>query len=423
MIVNPEIVEIGEKIRAVFVPVKDFKTSQVTVSLVVPRGEYLAENIILPKYLVYSSKKYPSTIKLNSRLEQLYGTIVSGVVARRGETSRIELSATCIDKRFALNNEDLGEEVLALLLELLFNPDCENGSFNKEKVELQRRLSIESIESEINDKRLYALTRMTEYMCADEIYGIPRSEIIEGLKNTDEKKIYDAWKELLKTASVQINLIGGFDKEKSTKIIKDRFSCVEREPVSCDTLFVESADEVSEYSEEMEINQSKLVLGFRSGMTDRNDNVYAQQMFVDIFGGGPYSRLFMNVREKLSLCYYCSARLVREKGLVVIQSGIERQNKQMVLDEIKKQLEIMRNNEFDEADFKASKTAICDSLRGVFDTPDGIDSYLNTKFEEEIIPIEDVIKSYEAVTREDIVKMAKRLSLDTVYMLAGKENA
>ena len=192
-------------------------------------------------------------------------------------------------------------------------------------------------------------------------------------------------------------------------------------PVPNDTLFVEAAEDVTEVSEEMDINQSKLVLGYRSGMKDRNDRVCARHIFTDVFGGGPYSRLFMNVREKLSLCYYCSARLDREKGIVIIQSGIERENRQAVLDEIANQLEIMRSNQFDEADFIASKTAICDSLRGVFDAPEGIDAYLSLKMDEDIIPIEELIKNYEAVTRDEIVECANELSLDTVYMLAGRE--
>jgi predicted Zn-dependent peptidase len=421
MLVSPEIFDCGKKIRVIYVPAEGFKTSLVTISLLVPRAENLAENIILPRYLTYCSKKYPLPTDLSACCESLYGTVVSGTVVRKGESSRVELSATCIDSRFSFDGEDVAGEVLELMLELLFNPLSADGRLAKEPFELQKRLAIERIESEANDKRLYAFTRMTEIMCEDEVFGISRQEILDSLKSTDEVSVFNAWKKLLKTATVQINLIGSFDREKSLKIIKEKFESVEREPVENDTVFVESAEDVTEVTEEMDINQSKLVLGYRSGMKDRNDKVYARQVFTDVFGGGPYSRLFMNVREKLSLCYYCSARLHREKGIIVIQSGIERENREKVLGEINNQLEIMRSNQFDDADFNASKTAICDSLRGVFDTPEGIDSYLNSKIDEELIPIDEVIKGYEAVTREDVVKSAEELSLDTVYMLAGRE--
>lgn len=423
MKIQPQIVEIGEKIRAVFVPTDDFKTTVITIDLLVPREINIAENIILPKLLTYSSARYTDPISLNAKKEELYGAMVGGVTARRGEGSKLELYCTCIDNRLALEGEDVSQQCLELLIELLFNPECEGGAFSKEKFLLCKRLARESIESEMNDKRLYAFTRMLEVMCSEEVFGISTQEILSEIEASDETSAYRAWKELLERASVQISITGKCDAEKAVSTIKNAFSSVERKPVETDTLFVEAAQDVTEKTEEMDINQSKLVLGYRSGMTDRNDSVYAQQVMVDIFGGGPYSRLFMNVREKLSLCYYCSARLQREKGIIVIQSGIESKNRQKVLDEIAAQLEIMKQGKFTDDEFNASKSAICDSLKGMFDSPDGIDSYISSKIDDEIISLEEIIRRYEAVTREDVIRAANRISLDTVYMLKGKENA
>ena len=423
MNIKPEIVNIGEKIRAVFVPAEGFKTTLITVDLLVPRQNNIAENIILPKTLTFTSKKYSDPISLSAKKEELYGAIVGGITAKRGEGSKVELYATCIDNRLALGGENISQQCLELLLELLFNPDCENGRFKKEVFDLQKRLAVESIESEKNDKRLYAFTRMIETMCQEEVFGISTDEILEEIEKSDEASLYKAWEQLLKTASVQISVTGNFDKEKAVEAIENAFSHIERAPVETDTLFVESAQDVTELTEDMDINQSKLVIGYRCGMTDRNDDIYARQVMVDIFGGGPYSRLFTNVREKLSLCYYCSARFYREKGFVAIQSGIEADNRQKVLQEIAAQLEVMKKGEFTDEEFTASKTAICDSISGVFDTPDGIDNYISSKIDDEIISIDEVIRRYEAVTREDVVRAANEMSLDTVYMLRGRESA
>ena len=421
MVIKPKVSELGEKLRLVCVPAEDFKTSQISVSLLVPRSINLAENIIIPKYLTYSSKDYPNPAALSAQLENLYGAFVNGSVIRRGESSKIELGATCINNKFALDNEDISYKTLGLVLKLLFEPCTDGEKFEKHKFELIKRLKIEDIESEVNDKRQYAFTRMIENMCRDEVFGITKEEILDDMRKSDEASAYKAWQELLKNATVQVNLIGAFDEEKSKELVEKYFSFVERKPLKNETVFVEQAEDVTEVTEEMDINQSKLVIGYRSGMKSKDDNFYAYQMMVDIFGGGPYSRLFMNVREKLSLCYYCSARLFKEKGIIVIQSGIESGNKQKALDEIAKQLEIMKKGEFEEKDFIASKTAICDSLRGVCDTPDGIDAFLNTKLDEPIIPLEEIIENYEKVTREDIIAAANAITLDTVYMLKGKE--
>lgn len=420
MLIKPEVIEPGEKIRVAAVKTKEFKTAQITVSLLVSREKNLAENIIIPKYLTRSSEKYPTAAALNAKLESLYGATLSGDVARKGENSRIEISITCVDDRFSLDGESVTAQCLELVMDILFNPFIKENCFDEKKFELERRLAIESVESELNDKRLYALTRMTEIMCEDEIYGISKAETIEALKSADAKSTYKAWCEMLEEATVQVNLVGDIDACEAAGTIGGYFEKIKRHPNKNETVFVEAAQDVTEVTEDMDINQSKLVIGYRSGMTDRNDGIYKEQIMTDIFGGGTYSRLFMNVREKLSLCYYCSARYYREKGIIVIQSGIEKENRQKVLDEIAKQLEIMRNGEFEEKDFIASKTATCDLLRCVCDTPDGIDNYLISKIDEEIVPIEKMISEYEKVTREDIVEMAKRMSLDTIYMLSGK---
>ncbi len=422
MTINPVVTDLDEKIRVIFVPAKDFKTSQVTVSLLIPRTQNLAENIILSKYLSRVSKEYPTYALMSAKLESLYGASVSGSAVRKGESTRLEFTATFIDNRFALDKGDIADECLKLILEMLFNPLSENGKFSEKIFEIERRLAIQNIENEMNDKRTYALTRMIEVMCADEVFGITKAEILEELKKATCESAYEAWKELLKTATVQVNLIGNIDNGKACTLIKEKFASVDRKPAENTTVFVETAEDVTEKTEEMEINQSKLVLGFRSGMRDKDDSVYAETIMTDVFGGGPYSRLFSNVREKLSLCYYCSARIIKDKGIIVIQSGIEKENKQKVLDEIGVQLEIMKKGEFDNESLKASKTAICDSLRGVFDTPDGIDAFFGSRIGEDIISIDELIEKYENVTRQDVIAAANRMSLDTVYMLSGKEN-
>ena len=148
MLINPEVFDLGNKIRAVYVPVEGFKTSLITISLLVPRENNLAENIILPRYLTYCSEKYPLPTDLSARCESLYGTVISGSVARKGESSRVELSATCIDNRFAFDGEDIAGSVLELMLELLFNPLSSDGRLSEEPFRLQQRLAVERIESE-----------------------------------------------------------------------------------------------------------------------------------------------------------------------------------------------------------------------------------------------------------------------------------
>lgn len=422
MEITPKLSVTEDKIRLLTVKTDMFKTACLTLNVLVPMGEYAAEYAVLSSYLVHSSKKYDSLIKLNSRLEELYGALLSGNISRHGENYRIQLSITCIDDSLTFDGKSVTGASLELLLSLLTKPSADENGFSPEQLSTEIRLTAEDIESEINDKRSYAMTRMLETMCADEIYGLTKNEILENVKKVTPQSLLAAWKFMLKNGIIQLNAIGNISEDDCKKKLREAFSDVGvRTPYEPETVFVEEAEDLTELTEELTMNQSKLVLGFRGGMTDENDDFYSRRIMTDVFGGGPYSRLFMNVREKLSLCYYCSARLIRGKGIIVIQSGIEKENRQKVLDEINRQLDIMKNGEFSDEDFEASKKAICDAYRSFNDTPDALDIYYGTQLTGDIVTPDEAIENFLAVTRDDVKKTACAISLDTVYMLAGTD--
>lgn len=420
MKITPELTITDSKIRLLSIKTDMFKTACLTLNVLVPMGIYTAENTVLSSFLAHSSKKYDTLSKVSARLEELYGAALSSSISRQGENYKIQLSVTCIDDSLSFDGESVIGDSLDLLLSLLTDPLADENGFSAKQLETEIRLAVEDIESEINDKRSYALTRMLETMCADEPYGITKAEILENVKKVTPQSLLATWRDMLKNAVIQLNAIGNIDEAACTKKINDAFSFVGgRNPYTPETVFVEAAEDITEKTEELTMNQSKLVLGLRTGMTNEDDDFYARRIMTDVFGGGPYSRLFMNVREKLSLCYYCSARLVRNKGIMVIQSGIEKDNKQKVLDEINRQLEVMKNNEFTDDELEASKKAICDAYRGFNDTPDGLDVYYSLQFGNKTVTPDEAVENFLKVTRDDVVRAAKQVTVDTVYMLAG----
>lgn len=426
MPVEPKVTQIGEKLRLLRVRTQNTKTTCISVILMMPLLKNTAENTVLASFLAHASAKYPTLSRLNERLEELYGAILSADVSKLGEGYRLRFSLTCIRDDLALAGEErLSVEALRLLLELLFSPHAENGAFDKTQLETEVRLCVEDIESELNDKRAYALSRCLEIMCADEPFGVSKTELLEAVRAVTPESMFNAWQQLLREATVSVQVIGNVDFAPLEEMLREKLASQEgnRAPSEIQTVFVEAAEDVTEVTEEMDVNQSKLVLGFRTGMRDRDDDYFATRLMTDLFGGGPYSRLFMHVREKLSLCYYCSARLDRNKGLLMVQSGIERKNKDAAFDEIQKQLQVMQNGEFTDEEFAASKAALCDAFRGIDDTPEGLDAYYAMSPDGAVRTPEDMVKGLAAVTREDVVRAAKRLTLDTVYLLAGKEEA
>ncbi len=381
-----------------------------------------AETTVLASFLAHSCARYPTLSALNARLEELYGALLSGEISRLGEAYCLRLSVDCLADALALDKEAVSRAALELLLELLLEPKASDGKFDEAQLRTEVRLCAEDLESEQNDKRAWALVRMLETMCADEPYGYPRAALLAGVRAVTPESMYRAWRELLKTAQITVQVTGDVDMAPLEALLREKLGGLsDRAPAELSTVFVESCDDVTEVTEEQDVNQSKLVLGFRTGMCDRDDDFYARRVMADLFGGGPYSRLFTNVRERLSLCYYCSARLQRQKGLLVVQSGIERKNRDVAFQEIMRQLHVMQAGEFTDEELTASKKALCDAFAGVGDTPEGLDAYYAQFADGEVTTPEALAAGLAAVTREDVVRVSKALTLDTVYLLAGQD--
>lgn len=423
MSVKPEVLEIGDKIRLVRVQTAPAKTTCVSVELLMPLGEQTAAYTVLASYLTHCTEKFPSLNLLNERLELLYGAQLSCNTSKFGEGFRLSFQAVCLNDRYALDGESVCTAALSLLLDLLLCPYLENGTFSAERTAQEIRLCAADLESELNDKRAYALRRMVETMCKDEPYGIRTDDILKAMRALTGDDLLAAWKKLLCEAHIAVCAAGDLDFDALSESLKTRFAALPRYPKPIETQFVVSAAAPTETVESMDVNQSKLVLGFRSGMTSPDDNYYATRVMVDVFGGGPYSRLFTQVREKLSLCYYCSARLDRRKGIIAVQSGIESENKQAALEEILRQVAVMQNGEFSDDVLQASKAALADLFRSVDDTPETALGYYSQFIDEPMCTPAEYIAGVERVTREDVIAAAKRMTLDTVYFLSGKEEA
>ncbi|MBR5247015.1 MAG: insulinase family protein [Clostridia bacterium] len=416
--------EISKSVRILCVNTDKFKTNCIKVDFYLPIGEYFPAQNVLASYMGHTSKKYSTVKAFNSKVEGMYDACFDTTVSTVGEKVRIRFSMEILDDKFSIDGNSISQEAVDFLVEILSNPNATENGFDEELTTREIRFTLENIEAMKNDKRAYAVSRLRQLMCKDEPYGIDNEKLEEGVRNLDGKQLLDAYKDMLKTATVVITACGSVDSE----MLKDKFEAFaekieNRNPAELETVFVTKADEIRYFKEEMDVNQAKLVIGLRAGMKDSNDDYFAYRVMTDIFGGGPYSRLFLNVREKMSLCYYCGARLIREKGIILIQSGIEEENYEKALSEILNQLDIMKKGEFTDEDFNSSIIALCDAFKGVEDSPVAVcNFYSSQEFDEKIISGEEFAKKIGAVTREQVIECAKRVSVDTVYLLKGEEN-
>lgn len=366
---------------------------------------------------------YPSMTAFNRQLAKLYGASIRSGISRFSDSQVITFSGSCIADKYALNGEQTTKELLEILCGCIFDPVTENGSLPEKNFALKKQELLDDIDADINDKRNYAIKKAAAVIFENEPSGIPVKGERSAAENVTADSAYEAYKNILKHGRVEIFFAGCELPQECERLIEEKFSLPERgeiyrpeitaSPVKNETRFV---------TERLDISQSKMVMAFKfpENMRDRA----VARLFGAVFGGTPFSLLFKNVREKLSLCYYCSASVNYNKCAVFVDSGVENANIDAAREEIINQLESMKKGDFSEELLSQSKLYLSSALKGVNDTPRAAaDWYFGYCLEsEENTPSpEQFIDMINSVTKEQVVELAKAMKLDSVYVLTGKE--
>ncbi len=399
-----------------------FKTTAMSINIVSPLDSHTSEKALLIYLLSRTNKANSTVFEMNRTLAKLYGAIISASVSKSGESLVLSLNLTCLDDRFTLGKDENVESCIKLLFSCLFEPDITPDGFKKENVEREKRLLVQRLESERDDKRIYSLNRMIEEMCKNEAYSLNKFGTKEAIEKATGKSIFDEWKKLLFSCPVQVNYIGPKDEKEIADIIKPYFEKLERKSIiDITTEFLTEAYTPKTVKEKQNVKQGKLVIGYRAGMTYNMDNYAAIKVMTAIFGSGTFSKLFMNVREKMSLCYYCSASLINSKGIIVVQSGVETENAQKALDAITHELEEVKKGNFADETIEQAKLSLCDSLNSVVDNADQIDSWFKSYCAwGEFFSPEKIASDIQNVSREEIIVAAGMVTRDTVFVLESK---
>ncbi|MGN0174349.1 MAG: EF-P 5-aminopentanol modification-associated protein YfmF, partial [Acutalibacteraceae bacterium] len=375
---------------------------------------------LLSMLLTGATVDYPDYTSLNAALNELYGASLYSDVVKFGDMRIIKFVISFLDDRFALYKEKISEKAVLLLLSAIFNPPLENGRFKEKEFENNKRILIEQIDGEINDKRIYALTNTEKVMYENEPAGISRYGSCETVKSLTNEQVVNAHKKLLKEAFVRVNVVSQSESSANTIFdkITEYFSSLDRNVEKKNMTAVhKTTGEIKKQDEQMNVTQGKLCMGFTLDVGKKREENIKSMIFVDMFGGGPYSKLFLNVREKQSLCYYCAARFNSRKATFTVDSGVLNENREKAYNGILEQLEEMKKGNFTDEDLMASKMAVSDSLAKISDLASNIDNwYALRTFDEGETP-EKTVEVINSVTREDIIRIADSVKLDTVYYL------
>ena len=402
-----------------------FKTACMSVSMLTQLSrETAAMNALIPFVLRRGTVGYPDMDAVSARLDELYGTAVEPLVRRMGEIQCIGFFASFPEGQFLPDNQDVLRDTAGLIGQFLLSPNTKGGLFLPEYVNSERDKMLDTIRARVNNKRSYAAVRCIEEMCCYEDFAVGPLGSEEDCEAIRYKKLTQRYRTLLQTSPIEIFYCGRSRKSDVIDALKDALYTLPRGEIDYDIgtdVRMNAVEAEPRYfEEEMDVTQGKLVMGFRLGQVMEEPDFAALNVFNCIFGSGSTSKLFMNVREKLSLCYYASSSLNTHKGLMLVSSGIDSDKLDAVKNEIFAQLEDIRNGKISEDEFVSSKAGVSSELRSYMDMPPALESfYLSQTLKGlEYGPME-MAELVQDVTREDVIRIAKSVECDMIYFLKG----
>ncbi len=422
-----ETIKINDNVTVTSISMTKLKTTSIGVYIHRPLAAgTAAENALLPYVLKSGTALCRDREAIANYLDDLYGATMGATVLKRGEDQIIYFDAETISDSYAPNGEKLISGLLKLLMSAVFDPYTENGAFDERIVEQEKVNAKDRIDAFVNEKRQYASARCQQETARGTSFAIPRYGNKESIDKITAKGLYEYYRSIITSSVIDIYICGSGDPEEAAAAVREYTDKLSFSPASIPAteIITRGGEELHEVTEHMDVAQGKLALGFLTNIRPGDDDFFALTVFNSVFGAGAHSKLFNNVREKLSLAYYASSQLEKFKGMIIVNAGIEFDNFRKAYDETLVQLEEIRKGNITELEFESSINAILNLCNSYYDDQRALVSYyVSGRVAGLDMPLEAFIEGVRKVTAEDVVNVAKKLRLDTVYFLTGKEEA
>lgn len=377
---------------------------------------------LLPQVLQSSTKKYPSTTMLRSYLDDLYGATFFVDLGKKGENHIMSFSIEIANEKFLNDPSPLLKKAFEFLAEVLTNPNTNGNSFDSETVEKEKRTLKQRIQSVYDDKMRYSNFRLIQEMCKDEPYELD----VNGEKNDVDaisaESLFAYYQKAFKEDEMDLYVIGDVNEQEVQKLATQLLKFENRNPQRVKQEVGKKVEKVNEVKEQQDIKQGKLNIGYRTNIIYGDSDYYALQVFNGIFGGFSHSKLFINVREKASLAYYAASRVESHKGLMMVMSGIDLKNYDQAVGIIHEQMDAMKKGDFTEQELEQTKAVINNQMLETIDTARGLVEVLYHNVVANVdIPLEHYLEQVQKATKEEVLEVAGKIELDTIYFLTGME--
>lgn len=401
-----------------------FKTGCFSLNLLRPLArETAAPNALIPSVLLRGCEGFGDMQAISQHLDTLYGAGVGTLVRKKGEVQTVGLYADFLEDRYA-NGEPVFTQMMEFLRRLIFAPCTQNDGFLPDYISGERCNLVNTIDSRINDKRSYAISRLLKAMCQGETYAVPRLGEKDTLDALTGQDLLRHWQQLLATSQIELFYLGQQSRETVVAALRRILEGLPRAETldRVDTRVLLPRRPVQTVEEAMDVTQGKLTLGLRTDITVTDPRYPALMMLNTVYGAGMTSKLFLQIREEQSLCYYASSSLDKFKGVMVVDSGIEFENYDIAREGILHQLELCKAGQITDQELESARRYLLSALRTGNDSPGRLDDYaIGQAIAGSSETMEQLAQRLSSVTMEQVVEAANTLHLDTVYFLKGVE--
>lgn len=419
--------QIKKGIKLHEIQTEKFKTNLIAVFLSMPiTKENVTKNSLISVVLRRGSKNMPTLAQISQEMEEMYGASFDCGIDKIGDNQILKFYLESINDNFLpQTDENMLKTSIEKLIEIVFNPLVENGAFKEEYITQEKENVKRIINGKPDNKARFAFDRCIEEMYKDQPYGLYKYGYIEDLEQITAQDLYDYYKKMISECKIDIFVSGRIDEVKSVVEQNENVQRLqEREPnYKVNKVETKEDTQEKEFIEEMEVTQGKLTIGLDLHL-DNEEEKYDALVYNAILGGTANSKMFQEVREKASLAYTAGSSYIRAKSNIFIKCGIDIPNYEKAMEIIRKQLEDMKNGYFTDEDIEDAKKGIISSIKSIDDEQDTeITYFFGQELGESKTSLEQYMEKVQKVSKEDIIKVANSISVNTVYFLKDNSSA
>lgn len=406
-----------------------FKSIYFSINFTMPVNKrQISENALLSAVLGKSNKKFKTQKEIQMYLYSLYGANFDIGIEKFGDLYNIEFRGECINKKYLPNNTDVVNEVLEFLYDAIYNPNVLNGAFDEEVVEREKDFILNKIREVKDDKLRYGIRKMEELMCKDEPFSTYVYGDEDDIYKITSSDLYKRYNEVISNSCITFiisgNLLGYEDIEEKVNNIFNN-NLVSKLNYK-ELIYNQKLNHIQEVVEEsQQTTQSVLSYGLRINNPNSND-FYKLSVYNALLGGTPSSKLFQNFREKESLAYTVRSRYYRFKDIIIIYAGIQKENYEKAKLVLENEINKIKDGEISDEEFEASKKSIISDLKEWNDSKIALSKmFISNLFslKNDSLTLEQMVDKFEKVTKQDIIDIASKITIEKIYFLGGENNA